>query len=96
MAKGGKPRRHEYEDGDLRVGTFQITHKKLIDFQKSCEKSGLSMSEAIHGFIDGVLSGEKELVAPVSDVDRKFAEFDAAIATLREEISELKKLELAA
>lgn len=94
--KGGKPRTNEYTDDQERVATFRITHGKLTDFQAECDRRGLSMSEALHGYIDQVLSGEGELIKPVSDIDRRFSEMEARITALMEEMEVVKKLELSA
>ena len=53
----GKPITKEYAPNDERVATFRITHGKLTAFQDECSKRGISLSQALIGFIDSVIDG---------------------------------------
>lgn len=47
----------DYQDSDERVATFRISHGKLTAFQDVCAAKGTSVSQALIGFIDTVISG---------------------------------------
>ena len=47
----------DYQDTDERVATFRISHGKLTAFQDVCAAKGTSVSQALIGFIDTVISG---------------------------------------
>ncbi len=84
----GRPikKEKEYTTDTERVATFRITHGKLTAFQEICAAKGISVSEALIGFIDSVIGGgtipEKEGVQNFLDVDQKI---ENAIAFLRDE-----------
>ena len=86
----------DYQDSDERVATFRISHGKLTAFQDVCAAKGTSVSQALIGFIDTVISGgdipEKgSLVSLPENMVTKEA-FDSAIAPLNLQIKRLQGL----
>jgi hypothetical protein len=86
----------DYQDSDERVATFRISHGKLTAFQDVCAAKGTSVSQALIGFIDTVISGgdipEKgSLVSLPENMVTKEA-FDSAIAPLNLQIQRLQGL----
>lgn len=87
----GKPLSKEYQPEDERIATFRITHGKLTDFQKVCEEKGISLSQALIGFIDSVIDGgnipspASQVVAIPDNVPTK-DDLESAITTLKAEL----------
>jgi hypothetical protein len=82
----GKPLEHTYNNEDMRVATFRISHGQWENFQKKCKAQNKSASEAITAFIDSVIGGDSipETKGDFPDIEAMVREqVKAAIANIQ-------------